>query len=320
MGDVNAVQTAIDREQIAATHALIAPYVRHTPVLEVAAVDLGIGDAGSVAFKLESMQPPGSFKARGAFSNLLQRDIPPAGVAAASGGNHGAAVAYAAMRLGVKARIFVPNVSSAPKVARIKSYGAELVITGERYGDTIDACAAYARETGALDVHAFDQRETLLGTGTIGREIEQQYPQADTVLVAIGGGGLIAGIAAWFAGSNVRVVGVEPEGAPTATYALRAGHPVDAPAGSIANDSLAPARIGDIVFPFVQRDVERVVLVSDDDIVAAQRTLWRGASIVAEPGGAAAFSALLSGKYVPEPGERVCALVSGCNTAAVEFK
>lgn len=302
-------ERAIDRSGIADTAAAIAPYVRHTPVLEV----------DDVALKLELLQHAGSFKARGAFSNLLSRRVPEAGVAAASGGNHGAAVAYAAMRLGHRARIFVPNVSSAPKIARIRAYGADLVVTGERYGDTIAACETYVAQSGALSVHAFDQVETILGTGTLGREIEEQVPGVTTVLASVGGGGLIAGIAAWFAGTPVRVIGVEPEGAPTLTHALHAGRPVDAPAGSIANDSLAPARIGELVFPIAHRYVDRVVLVNDEDIVAAQRYLWNNATLVAEPGGAAAFAAILAKRYVPAQGERVCVLLSGGNSAAVSF-
>ncbi|HZY99253.1 MAG TPA: threonine/serine dehydratase [Candidatus Baltobacteraceae bacterium] len=299
----------IGRPGVVETAERIGPYVRRTPVMEL----------DGVALKLELLQHAGSFKARGAFSNLLSRDVPAAGVAAASGGNHGAAVAYAAMRLGHPARIFVPSVSSAPKVARIRAYGAELVITGDRYADTIAACESYVAESGALSVHAFDQVETILGTGTLGCEIEEQISGVTTVLVPIGGGGLIAGIAAWFADTPVHVVGVEPEGAPTLTYALQAGRPVDAPAGSIANDSLAPARVGNLVFPIAQRFVDGVVLVSDDDILAAQRHLWHHATLVAEPGGAAALAAILAKRYVPRDDERVCVLVSGGNSAAVNF-
>jgi threonine dehydratase len=305
---------AIDRAGIAETAYRIASYVRRTPVVEASNVP------ASAVLKLELLQHAGSFKARGAFSNLLSRTIPDAGVAAASGGNHGAAVAYAAMRLGKRARIFVPTASSAPKVARIRAYGAELVQTGDRYSDTIDAHDAYVAESGALAVHAFDQLETILGTGTLGMEIEQQTPDVTTVLVPVGGGGLIAGIAAWFAGTGVRVVGVEPDGAPTLTHALEAGHPVEAPAGSIAFDSLAPARIGDLVFPIARRDVESVVLVSDDDIVTAQQHLWHHHTIVAEPGGATALAALLSKRYVPVDGERICVLVSGGNSTAVNLQ
>lgn len=303
----------VGRSGIVETAARIAPYVRQTPVLEASEVP------ATATLKLELLQHAGSFKARGAFSNLLSRPIPAAGVAAASGGNHGAAVAYAAMRLGHRARIFVPSSSSAPKVARIRAYGAELVQTGDRYSDTIAAHDAYVAGSGALAVHAFDQVETMLGTGTLGLEIEQQVPGVTTILVPVGGGGLIAGIAAWFAGTPVRVVGVEPEGAPTLTHAFRAGHPVDAPTGSVAFDSLAPARIGDLVFPILRENVELAILVSDDDIADAQRHLWHHHTLVAEPGGATALAALLSKRYEPAANERVCVLVSGGNSTAVHF-
>jgi threonine dehydratase len=239
-------------------------------------------------------------------------------VVAASGGNHGAAVAYAAMRLGVKARVFVPTVSSPAKLSRIRSYGADLVVTGDRYADALEASQVWTAEAGALPVHAFDQEETLLGQGTLALELSRQAPALDTLLVAVGGGGLIGGIAAWCAG-RPRVVGVEPEAAPTLTRALEAGKPVDAPAGGIAADSLAPRRVGELMFPIARAHIARVVLVSDAAIRAAQEALWATLRVVAEPGGAAAFSALLSGAYVPEPGERVGVVVSGGNTTAVDF-
>ena len=302
------LQQQIDRGHIANVAPVIAPYVRRTPVL----------DFDGVALKLELLQHAGSFKTRGAFANLLLREVPPAGVVAASGGNHGAAVAYAAMRLGIPAKIFVPRISSPMKIERIKAYGAQLAVGGERYADALAASEEWIAQSGALAVHAFDQRETLLGQGTLGMEISEQLPDVDTVLVAVGGGGLIGGIAAWF-GGNAKVVAVEPEGAPTLSLALQAGRPVDAPAGSIAADSLAPKRVGELMFPIAQRFVERVVLVPDDAIEQAQRALWHGASIVAEPGGAAALAALLSGGYRPKAGERVCVVVSGGNSAAVSL-
>jgi len=289
-------------DEIVATAGLIAPYLRRTPVLELDGVTL----------KLESMQHAGSFKARGAFANLLTRDLPKSGVVAASGGNHGAAVAYAARRLGTSARIFVPANSSPAKVARIREYGAELTIEGENYTDALALSEAYARESGALRVHAFDSEETILGQGTIAHEFEEQA-SFDTLLVAIGGGGLIAGVATWF-GKRVRVIGVEPEHAPTMTRALAAGEPVDAPHGSVAHDSLAPRRVSALTYALVNQYVDRMLLVSDEAIVAAQHALWDRARIVAEPGGATAYSALLSGVYQPKPGERVAAIVSGGNT------
>ena len=275
-------------------------------------------DLDGVSLKLELLQHAGSFKTRGAFANLLLRDLPETGVVAASGGNHGAAVAYAAMRLGVPAKIFVPSISSPMKIERIRRYGAQLVVGGERYADALAASEEWIVQSGAVPVHAFDQPETLLGQGTLGMEIERQIPGVDTVLVAVGGGGLIGGIAGWFAGST-RVVAVEPEGAPTLTVALQAGKPVDAPTGSIAADSLAPRRVGELMFPIARRFVERAVLVSDDAIRQAQNALWHDATIVAEPGGAAAYAALLSGAYRPQPGERVCVVVSGGNSAAVSL-
>ncbi|HET7564831.1 MAG TPA: threonine/serine dehydratase [Gemmatimonadaceae bacterium] len=311
------LDVTVDREQIAATEQLIRPHVRRTPVVELDGAELGL-DAVHTSLKLELLQHSGSFKARGAFANLLGRNVPEAGVVAASGGNHGAAVAYAGKRLGVRATIFVPSISSPAKMQRIREYGAELIVTGERYADALAASEEWAARTGALPVHAFDQRETLLGQGTIGLELEEQAPELDTVLVAVGGGGLIGGVAAWYAG-GVRVIGVEPEGAPTLARALEAGRPVDAEAGSIAADSLAPRRVGELMFPIAQRYVHRVALVTDDAIRSAQHTLWKVARIVAEPGGAAAFAAVLSGSYQPEPGERVGVIVSGGNTTAVDF-
>jgi threonine dehydratase len=307
----------IDSESIARTYGLIRSHVRRTPILEVGGDELGL-NAIRVIFKLELLQHTGSFKARGAFANLLTRETPPSGVVAASGGNHGIAVAYAAMRLGKPAHIFVPEVSSPAKTARIREYGAELIVSGERYADALAASQAWAAKSGALQVHAFDQPETLLGQGTTGLEFEEQCANLDTLLVAVGGGGLIGGVAAWFAG-RVRVIGVEPEAAPTLAHALSAGHPVDAPAGGVAADSLAPKRVGSLMFPIAQKHVERVVLVPDEAIVAAQQKLWDVLRVVAEPGGAAAFAALMSGGYRPREGERVGVLVCGGNSTAVSF-
>ena len=307
----------IDRERIERTHSLIRPHIRLTPVMELTGADFGL-PAFPLTLKLELFQHAGSFKTRGAFANLLTRSIPAAGVVAASGGNHGAAVAYAAMQLGVPAHIFVPTVSSPAKISRIRGYGADLVVGGDRYADALAASQAFAARSGALPVHAFDQEETLLGQGTIGLELARQAPDLDTLLVSVGGGGLIGGIAAWCAGQP-RVIGVEPETAPTLTQALVAGKPVDAEAGGIAADSLAPQRVGELMFPIARTHIARVVLVSDAAIRRAQEALWDGLRLVAEPGGAAAFSALLGGGYVPAPGERVGVLVSGGNTTAVDF-
>jgi threonine dehydratase len=315
--NIGRVSEPLDRDAIAATARLIAPYVRVTPIVEIDAADLGL-PSFPLTLKLEQLQHAGSFKTRGAFTNLLVREVPAAGVVAASGGNHGAAVAYAARRRGVRAKIFVPEVSSPAKVQRIRDAGAELVVGGARYADALAASERWAAETGALAIHAFDSDETLLGPGTLGRELEGQAPGLETLLVAVGGGGLIGGIAAWYRG-EVRIVGVEPREAPTLHDALAAGRPVDAPAGGIAADSLAPRRVGERMFPLAQRFVERVVLVEDDAIRAAQRALWAGLRVVAEPGASAPLAALLSGAYVPAAGERVGIVVSGANTTAVDF-
>jgi threonine dehydratase len=309
--------TTVNRERIAETYEIIRPHIRRTPVIEVDGGDFGLPGV-SLVFKLESLQHSGSFKARGALANLLMREVPAAGVVAATGGNHGVAVAFAAMKLKKPARIFVPEVASPAKRDRIREYGAELVVTGKRYADALAASEVWAAQSGALAVHAYDQLETLLGQGTVGLEFEEQAPQLDSLLVAVGGGGLIGGIASWYS-SRIKIIGVEPEAAPTLTRALEAGGPVDAPAGGIAADSLAPKRVGELGFPIAQAHVNSVLLVSDESIEEAQRALWEVLRVVAEPGGAATLAALRSRRYLPQAGERVGVLVCGGNTTAVDF-
>ena len=308
---------AVTSEMIAQCDRLIRPFIRRTPIIEVDGAEFGLS-GHPLTLKLELLQHSGSFKARGAFANLLTREVPAAGVVAASGGNHGAAVAYAAMKLGKPAKIFVPIISSPAKVQRIRDYGADLAIEGDLYADALAASEAWAQRTGALPVPAFDQNETIMGQGTVGLELADQAPHVDTVLVSVGGGGLVAGIAAWYAG-RIKVIGVEPLASPTLTKAFEAGHPIDAEAGGLAADSLAPRRVGEKVFPIVRKYAPQTLLVSDAAIADAQATLWRALRIVAEPGGAAAFSAILSGAYKPVSGERVAVIVSGGNTAAVDF-
>jgi len=310
-------EATIDRESIARTYQFIRPHIRRTPLVEVDGADFGLNGV-PLAFKLELLQHAGSFKPRGAFANLLMREVPEVGVVAASGGNHGAAVAFVARKLGRPARIFVPRVASPAKIARIRGYGADLVVTGERYDEALEASKAWAAQSGALVVHAYDRVETILGQGSVGLEFEEQAPGLDTLLVAVGGGGLIGGIAAWYSG-RVKIIGVEPEAAPTLTEALKAGRPVDAAAGGIAADSLAPRRVGELMFPIAQKYVDRVVLVRDADIERAQETLWSVLQAATEPGGAAAFVPLLKGLYRPQPGERVGVLLCGANTTAVKF-
>jgi len=308
---------AVSPARIKETYGLIAPHIRRTPVISLTGADFALADF-PLTLKLELTQHAGSFKTRGAFANLLLRTVPAVGVVAASGGNHGAAVAYAAQKLGKPAKIFVPRISSPAKIQRIRDYGADLVVGGERYPDAFAASETWRLESGALGVHAFDQVETMLGQGTIGLEFDEQAPAIDTLLVGVGGGGLIGGIAAWY-GGRVRVIGVEPEAAPTLYKAFEAGKPVDAEMGGIAADSLAPRQVGQLVFPIARKYVERVVLVTDDAIRQAQKTLWGNLRVVAEPGAAAALSALLSGRYIPAKNERVGVLVSGGNTVAVDF-
>jgi len=304
-------------ERIAACEKLIRPHIRRTPVIEIDAADFGLAPR-PLCLKLELFQHSGSFKVRGAFANLLLRQVPAAGVVAASGGNHGVAVAYAAMRLGIKAKIFLPSVSSPAKMASIRACGADLVIAGDLYADALAASEAWLAQSGAMPIHAFDQDETMLGQGTLAMELEQQAPAIDTLLVAVGGGGLISGIAAWYRG-RIKVVGVEPIAAPTLTKALAAGRPVDAEAGGVAADSLAPRRVGDRGFPIIKAHVAGVVLVTDEAIVQAQKELWRTARIVAEPGGAATLAALICGAYRPNAGERLGVVICGGNSAAVDF-
>jgi threonine dehydratase len=297
----------IDRKSIVSAASLISSYVRHTPVLRA-----DLGGAAPVTLKLELLQHAGSFKPRGAFHRLLAAERPAAGVIAASGGNHGAAVAYAARVLGVTAEIFVPTGTPAAKLSRIDSYGARSVRVGDNYAQALAASRIRQAETGALEIHAYDHADVLAGQGTVGREFEQDAPDLTHILVASGGGGLIGGIAAWYAGSTA-IISVEPEGCPALHDALRAGRPVDAPVGGLAADSLGARQVGLLMFPIARRFVSQAVLVADDAIRAAQRLLWDRFRLVAEPGGATAAAALLSGRFQPPPGARVGVVVCGAN-------
>ena len=297
----------ISRSAIAAAAARLAPYIRHTPTVEIGDV---AGQSLRATLKLELLQHTGSFKPRGAFNRLLTASIPASGAIAASGGNHGAAVAYAALSLGVPAEIFVPAGTPATKTGRIAGYGARVIQGGTAYADALAACQTRQAETGALDVHAYDQPEVLAGQGTVGREFEQDAPDLTHILVAVGGGGLIGGIAAWYAGSAA-VIAVEPEGCPTLHTALRMGHPVDCPVSGLAADALGARKVGAAMFPIAQCFVAESVLVADEAIVAAQRFLWEHLRLIAEPGGAAALAALLSGRFVAPKGARVGVVVCG---------
>lgn len=273
----------------------------------------GLGVEGPLTFKLEQLQHSGSFKARGAFNRLLSASVGSSGVVAASGGNHGAAVAHAARRLGHRAEIFVPEISSPAKVRFIRESGAVVTVVGRNYAEALEASTVRATESGALVVHAYDQPEVVAGQGTVGREIEEQAPELDTVLVAVGGAGLIGGIAGWYRGGT-RVVGVETVTTPSLYAALEAGEPVDVETGGLAADSLGARRVGRIGFSTAERFVGRVVLVNEAPVREAQRCLWHSLRLIVEPGGAVALAALISGSYRPEPGERVGVLLCGANT------
>ena len=296
----------INPSTIAAAFARIGPHIRQTPVIDL------VLPSGRVQCKLEYLQRGGTFKARGAFNKLLSDQAPPAGIVAASGGNHGIAIATAANALGIKANIFVPTTAPAAKVATLKRLGATVHQHGDRFALAFEASQQFAQATGALVSHAYDQVETLCGQGTVALEWEAQTRDLDTVLVAVGGGGLIGGMAAWYAG-RVKVVAVESTTCATLHTALAAGHPVDCPVSGIAADSLGATRIGALMFPIAQQYIAQSVLVSDDHIRAAQSWLWSEVRIASEPGGAAALAALLSGVYQPKTDERVGVLLCGAN-------
>jgi threonine dehydratase len=305
------------RAQIEAAAARIGDRVRTTPVL--APGRAAFGSQAHVTLKLECLQHTGSFKPRGAFNRVLAAgQVPAAGVIAASGGNHGAAVAYVAHELGLAAEIFVPEIVVPAKLARITGYGADVRIGGARYADALAASEARARETGALAVHAYDDADVIAGQGGVAREFEAQAGELDTVLVAVGGGGLAAGVAAWYAG-RTRVVAVEPRTSRALDAALAAGAPCDVDVTGVAADSLGARRVGELAFAIARATGVETVLVDDDDIRAAQRALWAQTRVFAEPGGATALAALVAGAYVPRAGERVGVIVCGSNgdTAAV---
>ena len=302
------------RHSIAAAYKRISRDIRRTPVIEVEMP----GIVQPVTLKLECLQQTGSFKARGAMANLTALDPPPAGVTAASGGNHGLAVAWAAARRGLKAKIFVPVLSAPAKIARIRATGAEVVVEGGNYAAALALCEAWQAETGALGVHAYDAALTIDGQGTLGLELEEQAGEADSILVAVGGGGLIGGVACWFEGGH-KVVGVEPQGCPTLHAARAAGRPVEVKPSGIAADSLGASRIGGLSFDICQRAVADSVLVADADIRRAQVWLWDALRLITEPGGATVVAALLSGAYRPQKSERMAAIVCGANTDPETF-
>ncbi len=290
----------------------IGTHVRRTPILDVDPVELGLAPGPPVTLKLELVQVTGSFKARGASNVLLSSPVPAAGVAAASGGNHGVAVAWAAQRFGHRATVFVPEVSSATKRAAIARYGAEVVVSGAAYADAQAACDRFTAETGARRVHPYDDPATVAGQGTMARELAEQAPDLDAALVAVGGGGLIAGVASWYRGATT-VVAVEPERCACLVAARTAGHPVPVDVGGVAADSLGARQLGELAFEATTQWVAGAVTVTDAAIVAAQRWLWDHCRVAAEPGGATALAAVLDGAWRPAPGQRVGVVVCGAN-------
>lgn len=298
----------IERAEIDAAADRIAGHAVRTPVMVLDHPAL----TGPVELKLELAQHTGSFKARGAFNTLLSQDVPDAGVVAASGGNHGAAVAFAARALGHDAHIFVPEMAGASKIALIRETGANLTVVPGEYANALQMAREWEAQSGAMQVHAYDAPATVAGQGTLAREWEEQGLVADTVLIAVGGGGLIAGAMAWLQGAR-KVVSVEPETSCALHAALKADRPVDVEVSGIAANALGARRIGDICFDLAKAQEISSVLVPDTAIAEAQAFLWRTCRQLAEPAGATAMAALLAGAYQPEPGERVAVLICGGN-------
>lgn len=308
---------AIGKQDIRDAFQRIYPFIRRTPVVDVEAGTFGFKHP--VNLKLEQLQHTGSFKARGALNSLLAQHIPDVGVIAASGGNHGAAVAFAAQRQGKPAHVFVPNVTPDVKISRIEQYGAFVHVGGSLYHDALEAAQRFAHKSGGVMIHAYDQVATLAGQGTIGLEWQEQASELDTLLIAVGGGGLIGGIAAWYR-DGARIVAVEPDRCSSLHEALQAGTPVDVEVAGMAADSLGARRVGELMFPIAQDFVDMTVLVGETAIAAAQQALWQELRIVVEPGGAVALAALLSGAYIPREGERVGVLVCGANATLASIE
>lgn len=298
------------KREIETAATRIAPHIQRTPVMRTDGFGLGF----PLEMKLEQLQHTGSFKARGAFNTLLAGDVPEAGVVAASGGNHGAAVAYAAEALGHRAVVFVPEMAGPSKIALIERSGGELHVVQGEYANALARAEAHETETGAMQIHAYDAPLTVAGQGTCLREWEEQGLAADTILIAVGGGGLVAGAMGWLQGAR-KVVAVEPETSCALHAALAAGAPVDVEVSGIAANALGARRIGAICFELARGQGIESVLVRDAAIAAAQRALWRERRLLVEPGGATALAALTSGAYRPAPGERVAVLICGGNIA-----
>ncbi|MEO1138861.1 MAG: threonine/serine dehydratase [Pseudomonadota bacterium] len=303
------------REDIAAARTRIAGHIRRTPIQTTKAFGLN----HPVEMKLEHLQHTGSFKVRGAFNTLLSMPVPATGIVAASGGNHGAAVAYASAKLGHRARVYVPEIAGPAKIDLIRRQGGDLQVVEGAYSNALEAAQRYEQETGAMQIHAYDAARTVSGQGTCMAEWEDQGLEADTVLIAVGGGGLIAGALAWLDGRR-KVVAVEPNTCSALHAAMAAGGPVDVEVSGVAANALGARRIGSICFDIATAQDLHCVLVSDDDITAAQRALWQDMRLLVEPAGAATLAALMSGAYRPEKDERVAVLICGGNIAPDPFQ
>jgi threonine dehydratase len=286
-------------------------FVRRTPLWKVPGDAFGLHCA-EVWLKLEHLQVGGSFKARGMFNRLLANPIPASGVIVASGGNAGIATAAAAQCLGVRCEVFVPTVCSPAKQSMLRELGAHVVVIGSVYAEALQACLARQEQSGALLTHAYDQPEVVAGAGTLALEIEEHGGTPDAILVSVGGGGLIAGVASWFM-ERARVVALEPELAPTLCAARAAGEPVDVAVSGIAADSLGAKRIGAIAWEVTQRHVRDAMVLSDEAIRGAQVWLWKQMKLAVEPAAALGLAALQTGAYRPATGEKVCLVLCGAN-------
>jgi len=302
----------LGRIDILAAWDRVLPFVHRTPVMDSDAF------GPDLAFKLEHLQHTGSFKARGAMNSVLSMDVPDAGFVAASGGNHGAAVAWAATKAGHKAKIYVPEIAGPTKIDLIKSLGGDLVVVPGAYSNALDAALEYEQQTGAAQIHAYDAAMTLAGQGTVMAEWEDQGLNADTILIAVGGGGLIGGAMAWTQGAR-KIVAVEPANAPTLHKALAQGAPTNVDVSGIAANALGARQIGGLCFDLATAQGIPSVTVTDDAIADAQRALWDKLRLVTEPAGATALAALISGAYVPAKDERVAVLLCGANPAPAPF-
>ncbi len=288
-------------------------FLLETPLLKVPGAYFGI-HCKEIWLKLEQLQTSGSFKARGMLNRLLSNPIPESGVIVASGGNAGIATAASAKLLGVRCEVFVPTISSPAKQARLLALGAELTVVGDAYSEALAACLARQQQTGALLTHAYDQSEVVIGAGTLAAEIDQQAGQApDSILVSVGGGGLIAGIASWYANTATRVIALEPELAPTLYSARAAGQPVDVSVGGVAADSLGAKRIGQLAWEITQQHVKQSLLLNDEAIRFAQQSLWHHMKLAVEPAAALGLAALQAGIYQPHANETICLIICGAN-------